>query len=109
MLSRTKQIVDLPLLRPLTLREGREIAFLHNPSHGLKNYKVALAYQRGKVQAQKCSCCAGPNPMGPFQYCVVLGTVQNGSCTNCAYNGNGIRCTLRGQSYLSTSTHLTNE
>jgi len=93
---RTRVIFDLPLIRLLLLRPGKQIDLLHNSSKGLLNYQAALAYQRGTLQAHPCDYCA--NWCGPFQNCVILNDNFHGSCTNCVYQGSGSRCSLRHDS-----------
>ncbi|KAH8585550.1 hypothetical protein B0O99DRAFT_148295 [Bisporella sp. PMI_857] len=86
---------NLPIVRPLVLRDGRELKLNPEKDSGLRNYRSALVTQRGTLQSAPCSHCRPPNPSGPFQGCIVLESFQKGSCTNCTYSGGGSRCSLR--------------
>ncbi len=101
----TREILNLPLTRTLSLRPGKPFSILHAGSTGLINYKATLAYQRGTQPSNDCGCVA-PKPWGPFKQCVVLGTAFGGACMNCVYNAKASRCSFRSSRCLLNPYYL---
>ena len=79
-------------VRDLELRTG---ATLKGLEKGKANLEAGLAYLRGEKQDPECLHCSEKNS-GPFRSCVVMKGYFGGSCTNCRYNDEQTRCSLRG-------------
>jgi Protein of unknown function (DUF3716) len=81
----------MELLRGVELRPGRNKINLFQP----QNCEAALAYSRGQIihDVQACRDCK--RGRGPFVKCVVLRGYLKGSCSNCHYSAEGVRCSLR--------------
>ena len=58
------------------------------------NREAIIGQTRGEVTSVTCGRCQ--NGLGPFSKCVVVEGFFSGSCTNCHYNSQGSRCSLRG-------------
>jgi hypothetical protein len=65
---------------------------------GKANLEASLAYLRGELQEPECIHCSKKNS-GPFRRCIVVKGLVGGSCTNCRYNEEQTRCSLRGLYY----------
>ena len=82
----------VPVLRPST---GTPRALnLVRPS----NREAYLAQATGVVSAAPCGHCA--RGVGPWTECVVVAQLFGGSCANCHYGGEGVRCSLRPGKYF---------
>ena len=79
-------------VRELELRSGVTLRGLEK---GKANLEATIAYLRGELQEQECIHCS-EKASGPFRRCVVLKGHFGGSCTNCRYNEEQTRCSLRG-------------
>lgn len=84
-----REIANLPVLRPLQLRNGVTLKSL---AKGKANLEAALAYMRGAVVA---SCQHCKESSGPFARSVVLESRWGKSCCNCKYNDEAARCSFR--------------
>jgi hypothetical protein len=82
-------------VRELQLRAG---ATLKGLEKGKANLEASLAYLRGELQEPECIHCSKKNS-GPFRRCIVVKGLVGGSCTNCRYNEEQTRCSLRGLYY----------
>jgi hypothetical protein len=79
----------------LQLRAG---ATLKGLEKGKANLEASIAYLRGELQEPECIHCSKENS-GPFRRCIVVKGLFGGSCTNCRYNEEQTRCSLRGVYY----------
>jgi hypothetical protein len=93
LLSEHKQV------RELEIRAGVALKGLEK---GKANLEASIAYLRGELQEPECAHCSEKRS-GPFRRCVVLKDYFGGSCTNCRYNEEQTRCSLRGKSFGSLS------
>jgi hypothetical protein len=84
-------------VRELELRAG---ATLKGLEKGKANLEASIAYLRGELQDPECIHCSEKHS-GPFRRCIVLKDHFGGSCTNCRYNEEQTRCSLRGKSIKS--------
>ena len=57
------------------------------------NIEANLAQITGQVNVPECAHCARRN--GVFALCVSAAGQLSGSCANCHYNNEGVRCSLR--------------
>jgi Protein of unknown function (DUF3716) len=87
-----KLVREHDVVRALELRAG---ATLKGLEKGKANLEAALAYLRGELQERECVHCSEKSS-GPFRRCVVLKHHFGSSCTNCRYNEEQTRCSLRG-------------
>ena len=92
-----KLLRDHTELRVLELRAG---ATLKGLEKGKANLEASLAYLRGELQVPECIHCS-EKKAGPFRRCVVVKDFFGGSCTNCRYNEEQTRCSLRGAYWIS--------
>ena len=81
----------LPVLRLLEFRAGRSFS-----NSRIQNYEAAVGTVVGSVASSPCSHCAAGS--GCFARCVTVANRFGGSCTNCHYNSEGSRCSLRCKS-----------
>lgn len=81
-------LAALPLVRNPELRPNRVLRLSCNA-----NVESNLAQFTGQVNNPECSHCSRKN--GVFSSCVSVTGQLNGSCANCHYNNEGIRCSLR--------------
>lgn len=89
--SHTRSITTLlamPRKRNLQTQPNRSINF-NRPV----NEEAALGHTRGEVQDPGCLTCENGN--GIFTKCVTVRGLWKGSCSNCQYNSEAARCTLR--------------
>jgi hypothetical protein len=61
------------------------------------NIEANLAQITGQVNVPECAHCARKN--GVFALCVSAASQLSGSCANCHYNNEGVRCSLREYSF----------
>ncbi|KAE9372264.1 hypothetical protein N431DRAFT_239219 [Stipitochalara longipes BDJ] len=94
----TRLFLDHRPMRDLELRAG---AALKGLEKGKANLEAGLAYLRGEKQEPECIHCSEKNS-GPFRHCVVMKGYFGGSCTNCRYNEEQTRCSLRDRSKKKT-------
>jgi hypothetical protein len=80
-------------IRELALRPGSTLKSLEK---GKANLEASIAYLRGDLQEPECIHCSEKRS-GPFRRCVVVKGHFGGSCTNCRYNEEQTRCSLRGK------------
>ena len=85
-------LAALPPARNPTTRPGRN-ARLNRDA----NIEANLAQITGQVNVPECAHCAWRN--GVFALCVSAAGQLNGSCANCYYNNEGVRCSLREYSF----------
>jgi hypothetical protein len=81
----------MELLRGMELRAGRNMINLFQP----QSCEAALAYSRGQIRHGVQACRDCKTGRGPFVKCVVLRGYLKGSCSNCHYSAEGVRCSLR--------------
>ncbi|KAL2112707.1 hypothetical protein VUR80DRAFT_6734 [Thermomyces stellatus] len=58
-----------------------------------QNVDAIYAYLTGEVAEQECTRCQAG--VGPFQECVKHDGIGSGSCSNCHYNSEGVKCSFR--------------
>ena len=75
-----------------TTRPGRNIRLNRDA-----NIEANLAQIIGQVNIPECAHCARRN--GVFVLCVSAAGQLSGSCANCHYNNEGVRCSLREYSF----------
>jgi len=87
------RLLDMPILRPIDLREGQTIDWAR-PRH----HEAILGFTRGiSIPAnQDCRCYVRE---GVFTECIIVPSEFRGSCTNCHYLGEGAFCPLRQRKY----------
>lgn len=87
----TRAIAGMKLLRGVVFRADRDSINLFTP----QNCEAALAYSRGQVMGGVSACKSCKRGSGPFAECVILEDHLRGSCSNCHYNAEGVRCSFR--------------
>lgn len=90
-------LAALPPARNPTTRPGRN-ARLNRDA----NIEANLAQITGQVNVPECAHCARRN--GVFALCVSAPGQLSGSCANCHYNNEGVRCSLREYSFRAVFT-----
>jgi hypothetical protein len=90
-------LAALPPARNPTTRPGRN-ARLNRDA----NIEANLAQITGQVNVPECTHCAQRN--GVFALCVSASGQLSGSCANCHYNNEGVRCSLREYSFRAVFT-----
>jgi len=94
-------LAALPPARNPTTRPGRN-ARLNRDA----NIEANLAQITGQVNVLECAHCARKN--GVFALCVSAAGQLSGSCANCHYNNEGVRCSLREYSFRVIFTSFYN-
>jgi hypothetical protein len=85
-------LAALPPARNPTTRPGRNTRLNRDA-----NIEANLAQITGQVNVLECAHCAREN--GVFALCVSAPGQLSGSCANCHYNNEGVRCSLREYSF----------
>ena len=85
-------LAALPPARNPTTRPGRNTRLNRDA-----NIEANLAQITGQVNVPECAHCAREN--GVFALCVSAPGHLSGSCANCHYNNEGVRCSLREYSF----------
>lgn len=83
-------LAALPVLRQATLRAGKQFAAGRSSKE-----EAYLGQERGTVLVRASACSHCRQSYGVFTDCVVVTGLLGHSCTNCYYNGDGPRCSLR--------------
>lgn len=93
------QIIKMPRVRDIKLRQNRTISWGTNHRHD-----AVLGQSRGEIAVAECHPCTS-RQTGPFAACVVVPGVFGGVCCNCHYRGRG-GCSFRQgmslQKYVAT-------
>lgn len=102
---------QMPVRQQLNWREGNEGRYRLEAS---SSYRTSIMpHMRNRpVTGPACSQCV--RGFGPFQACTQVHDQQgnllfNGSCTNCMFGGQGVRCSFREsdlESYLIMANYL---
>jgi hypothetical protein len=90
-------LAALPPARNPTTRPGRNVRLNRDA-----NIEANLAQITGQVNVPECAHCARRN--GVFALCVSAPDQLSGSCANCHYNNEGVRCSLREYSFWAVFT-----
>ena len=85
-------LAALPPARNPTTRPGRNTRLNRDA-----NIEANLAQITGQVNVPECTHCA--RKYGVFALCVSAAGHLSGSCANCHYNNEGVRCSLREYSF----------
>lgn len=83
-----RQMIDLPRLREVNLRQDRKINWGRAERHD-----AVLGQTRGNIAIPECHSCTDRHA-GPFTSCVVVPGLFQGQCCNCRYMGRG-NCSFR--------------
>jgi hypothetical protein len=83
-------LAAMPTVRNPVLRPNRS-ANTGRPS----NMEALLGHMVGEEEATGCKHCTRARPAGVWAACVTVNGYFGGSCANCHYNNEGIRCSLR--------------
>lgn len=94
----------MPILRDPAVRSGRVESTVNRI-----NLEACLGHFVGQVNISGCTHCTTGS--GVWTLCVSVAGKFGGSCTNCHYNRNGARCSLRKHSRgltdnLQTETNI---
>jgi hypothetical protein len=90
-------LAALPPARNPTTRPGRNTCLNRDA-----NIEANLAQIMGQVNVPECTHCARRN--GVFALCVSALGHLSGSCANCHYNNEGVRCSLCEYSFRAVFT-----
>ena len=91
--SRTfTELLGMPRLRGIYSRPGKVLLWVRAINH-----EALLASTRGQLATTPCNSCK--HGSGPVTQCIVVHPMLKGSCTNCHYNSQGARCSLRPSKY----------
>jgi Protein of unknown function (DUF3716) len=94
-------LAALPPARNPTTRPGRNTRLNRDA-----NIEANLAQITGQINDPECAHCARKN--GVFALCVSAAGQLSGSCANCHYNNEGVRCSLRECSFRAVFTLFNN-
>jgi hypothetical protein len=82
-------LADMPLVRNAPIRQGRTLNLARS-----SNMEAYLGQLTGQENATPCMHC-GQKSAGIWTRCVSVEGFFLGSCANCHYNNEGVRCSLR--------------
>lgn len=86
------ELIAQPRVRGVFLRPGKVLKINRKP-----NQDAALGFTRGEKAEPACTSCK--TGCGPFTECIVVPNMYKGSCTNCHYGSEGVRCSFRFSKY----------
>ncbi len=84
-----RALAALPAARTISPRDPQKALNLDRPS----NREAYLGQCCGVVSATSCTHCS--RSLGPWTECVVVAGLFGGSCANCHFGSEGVRCSLR--------------